>query len=196
MYERQFGQSAVEQVRQRFDYLHQCRFAYEHCMEHAVLRVGFGVLAYTSARERSVAYVHGEQRFIHQHLSVHYQLHRHRFLLCDGTYQTYDIVDVMRAEIVLQLFGVLAAQWVHAESYGVDEVAVVLDMVTPVGDASYIQRVSFARQEPFDSLTVVLCQVPVASPIVACTAWHEPEFDVPALLGGDLCAHDAVERLG
>ena len=84
--ERQFGQSSVEQVWQCLDNLYEGRLAHEHPMEHAILRVGIWVLLDATAGIWAISDVHGEQRLIYQHLTIHYQLHRDWLLLYDSTY--------------------------------------------------------------------------------------------------------------
>ena len=97
-----------------------------------------------------------------------------RLVLEERTDQTEEIVDMMAAEIVLEILGFLAAERVYAKADRIDEIAMVLDVVAPIGDAADVDRMSFALEEAPQALTVVLGQVPIASPIVAVSSRVAP----------------------
>lgn len=100
--EGQVGETTVEEVRQRFDDLHERGFADEHRMEDAVRRIGFGVLPDTATRVRSVTDIHGEEQIIDGLLSINSQDHMLRFMLHDGRDESEDIVHMMRTDIMLE----------------------------------------------------------------------------------------------
>ena len=164
--ERQFGQLAVEKVRQRFENLTEGRFANEHRVEHAVLRVGIGVLTNTAAGERTVTDIHRKQQVVHRLFAIYRQDHVLRLMLDDGGDETEHIVHMVTADIIFERLGFLAAHRVHTKTDGVDEVPMMLDVIAPVGDATDIYRMSFAFEEPPQTLLMVLGQVPVPTPIV------------------------------
>ena len=123
---------AVKETRQRLYYLRESRLSDKHRVEHAVLRIGLGVLTYTAAGERSVAYVHRKEPVVHRRLPVHRQGHMLRLMLGYSRYQAEEVVDRVAAQIVLERLRLLAAERVHTKAYGVDEIAVVLNAVAPV----------------------------------------------------------------
>jgi len=193
--EGQLGQSSVEEARQGLHYLSEGRPADEHRMEHAVCRVGLGVLSYASAGERPVAYVHREEAVVHSLPSVHRQHHMLRLMLRDGGDESEEVVHVVRTYIVLERLGLLAAERIDAEADGVDEIAMMLDAVAPVGEAAYVDRMWRALEETSERVLMLLGESPVASPVVACTAWHESHLYLGPLVGGDRRSHDAVDGL-
>ena len=190
--EGQFGQAAVVQFRQGFEDLPEGRFADEHRVEHAVGRISFGVLPDTSAGERSVADIHREESVIDRFLAVDGQHHMLRLMLNDSTDESEEVVDVMRADIVLERLGFLAAQRIDSETDGVDEIAVVLDVITPIGEATDVDRMSFALEEAAKGFLMVLGQVPVPRPVVTRSPRHESDLDLRFLLGSEDRTHDAV----
>lgn len=194
--EGQFGKSAVVQFRHRFEDLPEGRFADEHRVEHAVGRVCFGVLADTAARERSVADIHREESVIDRFLAVDGQDHVLRLMLNDSTDESEEVVDVMRADIVLERLGFLAAQRIHSEPDGVDEIAVVLDVITPIGEAADVDRMSFSLKEAAKRFFVILGQVPIPSPIISRAAGHESHLYFRLLFRRKNGSHNAVNGFG
>lgn len=194
--ERQFGQFAVKEVRQGFAHLSEGRFADKHTVEHAVLRVCVGVLFDSSAGEWSVTYIHREKEVIHRLFAVHRENHMLGLMLNDRADESEDIVDVVTADIVFEGFGFLATKRVHAETYGIDKIAVMFDIIAPIGDAAYINRMSFALEEAFEALFVFFVQIPEPSPVVTCSPRHESHLYFRALLRLKVCAHDTVDGFG
>ena len=60
------------------------------------------------------------------------------------TEQTEQIIHVVRTEVILQFLGFLAAERINAETYGINEIPVVLNMIPPIRYATNIQRMSLA----------------------------------------------------
>ncbi len=193
---RQFGQFAVKEVRQRFAYLLESRFLDKHTVEHAVGRIGVRVLLDTAAGERSVTDIHGEQQVVHRLFAVHGKDHMLRLMLHDGADETEDIVHMMRTDIVFERLRFLAAEGIDAETDGVDEIAVMLDAVAPIGDATDIDRMTFALEETLEALFMILGQTPEPSPVVTRTARHETDPDLRPLLRRQVGTHDAVDGFG
>ena len=104
------GQATVEQVRQRFDDLAERGFTNEHRMEDTVRRIRLGVLTNTTARERSVSYIHREEQIINSLLPINRQDHMLRLVLDDGSNQSEEIIDVMAAKIILERLRLFAAK--------------------------------------------------------------------------------------
>ena len=101
----------------------------------------------------------------------------------------------MAAQIVLERLRLLAAERVHAKAHGVDEVAVVLNAVTPVGHAADVYRVRRSLKEAAQTLLVVLRQLPISSPVVSRTAGHQPHLYLHPLLWRQVRTHQAVDSL-
>ena len=194
--EGQFGQFAVEEVRQRFAHLLEGRFFDKHTMEDTVRRIGFGVLLDTAAGERSVTDIHGEEQVVDGLFAVHSQNHMLRLMLHDGTDETEDVVDMMTADIVLKGLRFLAAERIDTKTDGVDEIAVMLNAVPPISDTAYIDGMSFAFEETAEGLFKPLIQIPIAPPVVTCTAGHEAYLYLRALLRREISPHDTVDRFG
>ncbi len=194
--EGQVGETTVEEVRQRFDDLHERGFADEHRMEDAVRRIGFGVLPNTATRVRSVTDIHGEEQIINGLLPINGQDHMLRFMLHDGCDESEDIVHVMRTDIMLERLGFLAAEGVYAKTDGVDEVTMMLNAVSPIGDAADIDRMALTAEETMEAHFMALVQSPEPSPVVSRTAGHETHLDLRPLFGRQVGPHDAVDRFG
>ena len=171
--EGQFGQFTVEQVRQRLTYLFEGRFAHEHRMEDAVGWVGIGILSDTATREGSVTDIHREESVVHRLFAIDGKDHMLRFVLRDSPDEADDIVHMVRTDIVLEVLRFLAAERIHTETDRVDEVTVVLDVITPIGDATDIYRMTRSFEEAFEALFVVLGQSPVSTPVITRTTRHE-----------------------
>ena len=194
--EGEFGQFAVIEFRQGFEHLFEGRFANEHTMENAICGIGFGVLFDSSAGERSVADVHGEEQVVDCFLAVHRQDHVLALMLHDRGDETEEVVDVVRTDIVFERVGFLAAEGINAEADRVDEIAVVGNAVSPVGDAADVDRMSFALEETPQALFMVLGEEPEPTPVVSRSARHESHLDFRPLLGVEGGSHDAVDHLG
>ena len=190
--EGQFGQAAVVQFRQGFEDLAEGRFADKHRVEHTVGRISFGVLPDTSAGERSITDIHSEESVIDGFFAVHGQDHVLRLMLNDSTDESEEVVDVMRADIVLERLGFLAAQRIDSETDGVDEIAMVLDVITPIGEATDVDRMSFALKEAAKGFLMVLSEVPVPRPIISRAAGHESHLYLRLLFRRKNGSHDAV----
>ena len=132
------------------------RFADKHRVEDPVRRVGIGVLLDTSAGERTVTYIHRKEQIIDSLLPVHRQHHMLRLMLNDRTDESEEIVDMVRTQIVFERLGFLAAQRINPKTDGVDEVAVMLDVITPLRDAAYVNRMTGAFEKPTQRLFVLL----------------------------------------
>ena len=194
--EGQFGEATVEEVRQRLEDLREGGFLDEHRVEDAVRGIGLGVLADTAARERSVTDIHREELIIDRFFAIHRQHHMLRLMLDDRADEAEDIVDVVRTDIVLERLGFLAAQRVYAETDGVDEIAVVLDVIAPIGEATDVDRMSFALEEATKRLFMVLGEVPEPSPVITRASRHEPHLYLRFLLRSERRTHDAVDGFG
>ena len=107
--EGQFRQFAVEEVRHGFEHLSESGFLDEHGIEDSVLRIRFGILSYSSSGERPVADIHSEKQVIHRLFPVHGKYHMLGFMLHDGSDESEDVVDMVRADIVFEMFGFFAA---------------------------------------------------------------------------------------
>ncbi len=194
--EGELGQASVIEFRQGFEHLFERRFADEHTMEDTVRRIGFGVLLDTSAGERSVADVHGEEQVVDRFLAVHGQDHVLALMLDDRGDEPEEVVDMVGTDIVFEGIGFLAAEGINAEANGVDEIAVVGYTVSPVRDAADVDGVSRSLKETPEALFMVLGEEPVSAPVVAGSARHESHLDLRPLLGGKGGTHNAVDHLG
>ena len=194
--EGQFGQAAVVQFRQGFEDLAEGRFADKHRVEHTVCRISFWVLPDTSAGERSVADIHREKSVIDGFFAVHGQDHVLRLMLNDSTDESEEVVDVMRADIVLERLGFLAAQRIDSETDGVDEIAMVLDVIAPIGDATDVDRMARALEETTKRFFVILGQPPIATPVITCTTRHQSHLYLRFLGGRQRRTHDAIDGFG
>ena len=194
--ERQFGELAVVQFGHRLKDLLEGRFLDEHRMEDAIRRVGFGILPNTAAGEGSVTDVHGEKGIVHRLFAIYVEDHMLGLMLDDSSDESEEVVDRMRTDIVLELFRFLAAERVHAEADRVDEIPVVLDVIAPIGDAAYVDGMSFALEETAQGLFMVLGERPVASPVITRSAGHKTDLDLGSLLGREVGPHDTVDGFG
>ena len=59
-------------------------------------------------------------------------------MLYDSGDESKDIVHMVRTDIVLEFLRFLAAERIDTKTDGVDEIAVMLDAVPPIGDATDI----------------------------------------------------------
>ena len=194
--ERQFGQPAVVQLGQGFEDLTESRFADEHRVENAVCRVSVRILTDTASGERSVTDVHGEEPVVHRLFAVHRQHHVLCFVLDDRPDETEEIVHVVRTDVVFECLGFFAAEGIDTETDGVDEIAVVLDVIAPIGDASYVNGMSFSLEEAAKRFFVVLGQPPVSAPVVPRAPRHQSHLDLRFLRGTKRGTHDTVDRFG
>ena len=193
--EGQLRQAAVIELRKRLDDLAESGFLDKHRMEDSVGRIGFGVLLDAAAGERSVTDVHGEEQIVHRLLAIDRQNHVLRLMLDDCGDEAEEIMDVVGTQVVFQGLGFLATERINAKTDRVDEIAVVGNAVTPIGDATYIYRMSLALEESPERLLVVLGQGPIPRPVVAGSARHESQLDSSPLLRAYLRTHDTVHRL-
>ncbi len=154
--ERQFGEPTIVQFGKRLEDLFEGGFLDEHRMEDAIGGVRIGILPNTAAGEGSVTDVHGEKSIVHRLFAVHVENHMLRLMLNDGADESEEVVDRMGTDIVLESFCFLAAEGVHAEADRVDEIAVMLDVIAPVGDAAYVDGMSFALEETAEGFLVIL----------------------------------------
>ena len=194
--ERQVRQFAVEQVRQRFDHLAERRFLDKHSMEQSVGRVCLRVLFDTSSGERSITDVHGEQQIVDPFFSIHHQHHVLRFVVDDSIDEREGIIDTVTTHIVLERLGFLTAQRIDSKTDGVDEIAVMLNAISPIGQTADIDRMPFALKESAQTLFVVLGQVPIPRKIVSCSARHQSHLYLSPLLSSQIRPHDAVDGFG
>ena len=95
--------------------------------------------------------------------------------------------------IILQLLGITATHRFDTKAQGVDEVAVVWDIVAPIGHAAHIDRLAVSLEEDVKRAFEVLIESPVTSKVIARAARHETKLDFSALFGGEFGAHDTVD---
>ena len=118
------------------------------------------------------------------------------FMAKDSGYETEEVVDVVGADIVFEALGILAAEGIYAEADRVDEIAMLLLAVAPVGKAADVDRMRSALEEAAQGVFVLLGERPISSPVVARATRHESELDLGALFGRDIGGHDAIDYLG
>ena len=165
-------------------------------MEDTIRGVRFGILPNASSGEGSVTDIHRKEQVIDRLFAVHGKHHMLRFMLDDSPDEAEEVVDVVRAYVVFERLGLAAAERIDAEADRVDEIAVVLDIIAPIGDAAYVDRMSFALKETAEGLLVILGQIPIPAPIVACSARHESHLNLGLLLGRKGRTHDPVDGFG
>ena len=193
---RQFGESSIEETGQGPEDLTEGRPLDEHTMEDAVLGIGLRVLLDTTTGVRAVGDIHGEEEVVDHFLAIYAQDDMFGLMAHDGGDEAEEVVDVVGADIVFETLGILAAEGIYAEADRVDEVAVLLLAVTPVGKAADVDRMRSALEEAAQGVFVLLGERPIAPPIVTRATRHESELYPGALFGRDIGRHDAIDYLG
>ena len=159
--ERQLRQAAVVELRKRLDDLAESGFLDKHRVEDTIRRIGFWVLLDAAAGERSVTDVHGEEQIVHRLLTIDRQNHVLRLMLDDCSDEAEEIINMVGTQVVFQGLSFLATERINAKTDRVDEIAMVGNAVSPIGDTTDIYRMSLALEEPTQGLFMVLGQVPI-----------------------------------
>ena len=154
--ERQFFETSVIEFRQGLEDLSEGRFGDEHRMKNAVCRIGFRVLAYTAAGERSVTYIHRIEHIVHRLFAIDREDHMLRFMPDECADESEEVIDRMGTDVVLEYIGFACTEGIDAETDGVDEIAMMLDVIAPIGDAAYVYRMPDALEETSEGLFMVL----------------------------------------
>ena len=63
-----------------------------------------------------------------------------RLMLDDSADETEHIVHMVRTDVVFQRLSFLAAQRVNTKTDRIDEIAMMLDVIAPIGDATDVYR--------------------------------------------------------
>ena len=100
---------------------------------------------------------------------------------------------MVTTDIILQLFGISAAHRFDTKTQGVNEVAMVRDIVAPVGYTAHIDGLAVSLEEDVKRAFEVLVESPVASEVVARASGHESKLNFGSLLRCEFCAHDAID---
>ena len=116
-------------------------------------------------------------------------------MLDDRSDEAEEIIDMVGTQVVFQGLGFLATERINAKTDRVDEIAMVGNAVSPIGDATDIYRMSLALEESSERLLMVLGQGPIPRPVVTGSARHESQLDSSPLLRAYLRTHDTVHRL-
>lgn len=197
MDKRQFGQPTIEDMGNRLDDLAKSRRSDEHRVEDAIRRIGIRILANTSTGERAVADIHGEEFLLCNHLTIAGDFGMTRFVLGERHEECEEVIEGMTADVVLEFLGTIAAHRVHTKSDGVDEIAMVLHPISPIGDATDVEGMNVSIEELIECATeIATVDIPISPPVIAGTAGHESDGDLTPLLGGNIRTHDAIDSLG
>ena len=100
---------------------------------------------------------------------------------------------MVTTDIILQLFGISAAHGFDTKAQGVNEVAMVRDIVAPVGYAAHIDGLAMSLEEDVKRAFEVLVESPVTSKIIARAAWHKSKLYLSALLRGEFSTHNTID---
>ena len=145
-------------------------------MQHAVTWVCIGIQFHTATHIRTIRNTGDKHLPLHHSLAIHIQSQVWILIFRQRPDECEEIVNMVTTNIILQFLGISTAHRLNAKSQRIDEIAMMLYIVAPVGHATHINWLAMSFKEYIQRTLKIFVQSPVTRKIITRTAWHQSKL--------------------